>query len=178
MAFSFYLVALEDFQAPTELAPARDRLIGILLALLVMWFVFDQVWPVRTVTAMRAALASVLRKEASFLRLIEATVPQNEIVRRADTLRDQIGKTIAGIRTMNDAVQYEYGTDRERHIHAGDTILRAALSLVALFWNQLAVVHRKQDQDFIAQAGLVELRKKLAVQMDSMAEAVTEKKPV
>ena len=33
--FSFYLVAFEDFRAPTELAPARDRLIGILVALIV-----------------------------------------------------------------------------------------------------------------------------------------------
>src|SRR5271169_1470601 len=64
IAFSFYLVAFEGFSAPTELAPARDRLIGILVALGVMWFVFDQIWPVRTVTAMRRSLASMLHNEA------------------------------------------------------------------------------------------------------------------
>ena len=47
IAFSFYLVAFKGSSAPTQLAPARDRLIGILLALVVMWFVFDQMWPVR-----------------------------------------------------------------------------------------------------------------------------------
>ena len=55
IAFSFYLVAFEGFGAPVKLEPARDRLIGILLALAVMWFVFDQLWPVRTVTVMRRA---------------------------------------------------------------------------------------------------------------------------
>ena len=53
----YYLVVFAGFSAPTELAPARDRLIGILLALVIMAFVFDQLWPVRTVTAMRTALA-------------------------------------------------------------------------------------------------------------------------
>jgi hypothetical protein len=67
IAFAFYLVALLDFSASTELAPARDRFVGILFAVIVMWFVFDQIWPVRTVTAMRRVLASVLRSgPASF----------------------------------------------------------------------------------------------------------------
>jgi multidrug resistance efflux pump len=65
IAFAFYLVALLDFSASTELAPARDRFMGILFALVVMWFVLDQIWPVRTVTAMRRILVSALRSGAS-----------------------------------------------------------------------------------------------------------------
>jgi multidrug resistance protein MdtO len=42
IAFAFYLTALAGFTAPTELAPARDRFGGIVLAMVVMWFVFDQ----------------------------------------------------------------------------------------------------------------------------------------
>jgi len=62
-AFAFYLVSLSGFTAPTELAPARDRLAGIMLAVIVMWFVFDQVWPVRTTTEMRRVVASVLKAD-------------------------------------------------------------------------------------------------------------------
>jgi multidrug resistance protein MdtO len=65
VAFAFYLPALLDFGASTELAPARDRFVGILFAVVVMWFGFDQIWPVRAVTAMRRVLASVLRSGAS-----------------------------------------------------------------------------------------------------------------
>ncbi len=74
IAFSFYLVAFEGSSAPTELAPARDRLIGILLALLVMWIVFDQIWPVRTVNAMRHALAVVLRDGAQAVSVARGRV--------------------------------------------------------------------------------------------------------
>jgi multidrug resistance protein MdtO len=174
IAFSFYLVALEGFSAPTELAPARDRLIGILLAIGIMWFVFDQLWPVRTVAAMRQALASVLHSEASLLRLGAPPEPQQVLLQRADELRDHVGKTVATLRTMNDAVQYEYGADRERQMHTSETILRAALTSVALFWNQLAVLHDERDRDFITQPGLVELRAKLAEQMDAMGDAVAQ----
>jgi len=72
IALAFYFVAFEGFGAPTELAPARDRFVGILVAFVVMWFIFDQMWPVRTVTVMRRALASVLRSDASLLQLGEA----------------------------------------------------------------------------------------------------------
>ena len=175
IAFSFYIVAFEGFSAPIELAPARDRLIGILLALVVMAFVFDRIWPVRTVTAMRDSLASILRGGASFLRLPQTAHSQPELLRRADGLRDQIGKTVAGIRTMNDTIEYEFGVDRRQHEHTGEVILRAALSTVAFFWNQFAVLHSERDHDFLTEPALSRLRSGLAEGMDAMARSVTSK---
>ncbi|HEX7159518.1 MAG TPA: FUSC family protein, partial [Edaphobacter sp.] len=172
IAFSFYLVAFEGFSAPTELAPARDRLIGILLALVVMAFVFDQIWPVRTVTAMRGSLATILHGGAKFLRLPETAHSHAELLHQADGLRDQIGKTVAGIRTMNDTIEYEFGVDRRQHGHAGEMILRAALTSVAFFWNQFAVLHSEQDRDFLTEPALHNLRSALADGMDAMAQSV------
>jgi len=176
IAFAFYLVAFEGFSAPTELAPARDRLIGILVALFVIWLVFDQLWPIRTVTAMRRALSSILRGEARFLRFFESTGPHRARMAQVDALRDQIGKAIAGLRTMNDTVVYEFGVDREAHSHAGEMILRTALTAVPFFWNQLAVLHNEQDQDFLTEPGLIEMRRNVAAHLDVMASAVVEKK--
>ncbi|MEK6398527.1 MAG: FUSC family protein, partial [Terriglobus sp.] len=48
IAFAFFLTDLAGFGAANQIAPARDRVIGIALGILVMWFVFDQIWPVRT----------------------------------------------------------------------------------------------------------------------------------
>ena len=163
------------FSAPTELAPARDRLIGILLALVIMAFVFDQIWPVRTVTAMRGSLATILRGGARFLRLPQTARTATELLRQADSFRDQIGKTVAGIRTMNDTIEYEFGVDRGQHAHAGETILRAALTAVAFFWNQFAVLHSEQDRDFLTEPGLIHLRSVLADGMDAMAQSVAHK---
>jgi multidrug resistance protein MdtO len=175
IAFSYYLVVFAGFSAPTELAPARDRLIGILLALIIMAFVFDQIWPVRTVTAMRAALATVLRGAARFLRLPQTTHDHADLFRQADSFRDQIGKTVAGIRSMNDTIEYEFGVDRTLHALTGQTILRAALASVAFFWNQFAVLHREHDSHFLTQPELIAMRYRMADGMDAMANAVVNK---
>lgn len=175
IAFSFYIVAFEGFSAPTELAPARDRLIGILLALVIMAFVFDLIWPVRTVTAMRSALATLLHAGAAFLRLPQGVPDHEELLHRADGIRDQVGKTVAGIRTMNDTIDYEFGVDRKRHRHAGETILRAALASVAFFWNQFAILHNERDRVFLTEPGLVHLRTIFADAMDDMAKSVTQR---
>jgi len=104
IAFAFYLVAFEGFSAPTQLAPSRDRLVGILLALFVMAFVFDLLWPVRTVTAMRASLAYMMHSAAEYLRLANTASNIVELRHYADALRDQIGKTVGNVRTMGETV--------------------------------------------------------------------------
>ena len=177
IAFSFYLVAFEGFSAPTELAPPRDRLAGIFIALVLIWIVFDQLWPVRTVTAMRRAFASVMRGEARLLRLFQSGADYRTRLQQVEGLRDQIGKTIAGLRTMNDAVVYEFGLDRQEQTQSSEAILQAALTEVPFFWNQLAVLHHQADADFLSESGLIEMRTRIAAHLDAMADAVVREKP-
>ena len=154
-------VAFEGFSAPTELAPARDRRVGIMVALVVIWLVFDQLWPVRTVTAMRRALVGILKGESRLLRVFESRAPHKVRLQQVDGLRDQLGKTVAGLRTMNDTILYEFGVDREKHAREGKSILRVALKAVPFFWNQLAVLHHEQDRDFLVEPGLIEMRRRV-----------------
>jgi multidrug resistance protein MdtO len=175
IAFSFYIVALEGFSAPTELAPARDRFMGILLALGIMWFVFDQLWPVRTVTVMRQTLATVLQSGAAAMRLSETVLQEDDLVHQTDALRDRVGKNIAALRVLNDAVQFEFGVDREKHARSGDMLVRTAVTAAALFWNQIVVLHSDDEQDFILDPGLMALRHQIATQLDAMAVAVVQK---
>jgi multidrug resistance protein MdtO len=175
LAFSFYLVAFEGFSAPTQLAPARDRLIGILLALVVMWFVFDQMWPVRTVVVMRKTLAHILHEEAEFLRMSQTTTDRYVQLRKADALRDQIGKNVAGLRTLNDAVVYEFGVNRDEHRRSSEIIVATALKAVSIFWNQLVILHRDEDRDFLEEKRLADMRQRLAERIDIMADAVARK---
>jgi multidrug resistance protein MdtO len=175
IAFAFYLVALLDFSASTELAPARDRFIGILFALVVMWFVLDQIWPVRTVTAMRRVLASVLRTGASLFVLMDNTQQREQLQRETESVRDRVGKNISALRTMSEVVDYEFGVDRERHIRSSELILQISITAAALIWNQVAVLHDEQGIDLLAEPGLVEMRRKLADHMNVMAEAIARK---
>jgi multidrug resistance protein MdtO len=177
IALAFYFVAFEGFGPPQELAPARDRFVGILVALVVMWFVFDQLWPVRTVTVMRRSLASVLRNDASLLQLGKEGRSRGEDLRQANALRDQVGKTVAGLRSMNDAVEYEFGADWEMQVNSSNAILRAAFVAVSIFWNQLVVLQSAEDEDFLRQPGLRELRQAVAAELNTMAEVVAQKTP-
>jgi multidrug resistance protein MdtO len=175
IAFSFYIVAFEGFSAPTRLAPARDRLMGILLALTVMWFVFDQIWPVRTVTVMRQTLSTVLRSGATLFESVQTVKQHSELLRQMDALRDRVGKNIAALRTLNETVEYEFGLDRELHVLSSEMILRAGITAAALFWNQLAVLHSETDIGFATEPRLTELRQKLGEHLDAMADAVVQK---
>jgi multidrug resistance protein MdtO len=178
IAFSFFTVTLATSSAPTELAPARDRLVGIGLALIIMWFVFDQVWPVRTITMMRQALASVLRGEAQLLSVSGTEVQSPDLGFRIDGLRHHVSTRIADIRNLQEAVLYEFGVDHEGHKAAGETMLRAALTSASLFWNELAVLERTQDRDLVTDEELLKIRRAVAKRLETMAEAVVEQKPV
>ena len=70
-AFSFYLLAFEQYRAPDQMTPARDRLLGIALGFIVMFFIFHQVRPERTVDTMRRLLARLLRTEAELVCCLE-----------------------------------------------------------------------------------------------------------
>jgi multidrug resistance protein MdtO len=175
IAFSFYVVAFEGFSAPTRVAPARDRFVGILFALVVMAFVFDQVWPVRTVTVMRQTLANVLKSAATLFERVETTKNRSELLEEMDVLRDRIGKNVANLRTLSESVEYEFGQDIDAHIQSGEMILRAGITAGAMFWNQLAVIHSETDISFATEPRLTELRQKLAEHLSAMAEAVVKK---
>ena len=178
IAFSFYLVAFEGSSAPTDLTPPRDRLIGILMALIVMAVVFDLIWPVRTVTAMRRSLASVLHTGAELFRLMNLPGEHQAIFKKADGLRDRVGKTIAGLRALDDVVAYEFGTNREQQVLAGETMLRAAFTAAGIFWNQFSVLHNPQDVDFLTDTSLVRLREELTQRMDQLADAIEKRAAV
>jgi multidrug resistance protein MdtO len=175
VAFAFYLVAFLDFGASTALAPARDRFVGILFAVVVMWFVLDQIWPVRTVTAVRRVLGTVLRSGAALFLLIDNVKQHDLLLRETDGLRDRLGKNISALRTMSEVVEYEFGVDREQYLRSSELSLQISITAAALIWNQVAVLHDEQVVDFLAEPGLVEMRRKLAENLNIMAEAVAGK---
>ena len=47
VAFAYNFVNLQDFTIQTSLAPARDRVAGILLGLFAMWLFFNRLWGVQ-----------------------------------------------------------------------------------------------------------------------------------
>jgi multidrug resistance protein MdtO len=140
-----------------------------------MWFVFDQIWPVRTVTAMRRVLASVLKSGAGFFLLIDDVNQHSLLLRETDSLRGRLAKNVSNLRTMSEAVEYEFGVDRDRHLRSSELIPQISITSAALIWNQVAVLHDQQEMDVSPEPGLVEMRRKLADHMNVMAEAIGRK---
>lgn len=172
IAFAFYLVSLSGFAAPTELAPARDRLAGIMLAVIVMWFVFDQVWPVRTTTEMRRVVASVLKDASRVVALTDSELPRDSYARESEILRDRLAKELSTVRTLNEAAQYEFGPDRDRHIRTAGKLMQMSMTAVALVWNHVAILDEPDENDSKSHPGLASVRQAVREGLFSIADAI------
>jgi multidrug resistance protein MdtO len=132
VAFAYNFVNLQEFTIQTSLAPARDRVAGILLGLFMMWLVFDRLWGTPTAVAMKKGLSSTLRLMAQFAR-----EPISEDLRtaieRGYSLRDAIEKGFENVRALADQVLFEFGPARERNLALRDQIRRWQPQLRVLF---------------------------------------------
>jgi len=139
LGFAFYLVTVHDFAAPTSLTIARDRIAGVLLGLIVMWLVFDHIWPSPAILEMRRKLASNLRLLASLVR-----IPNHNgaLSNRSEfySLREQIVEGFASVSAYADAVQFEFGTQRENHLVLRERMLRCQATAETLFLSILGYV--------------------------------------
>ena len=172
MAFTFYLTSLVGFSAPTELSPARDRFAGILLAVFVMWLVLDQVWPVRTITAMRRVVVSILKDASRVVALVDGKLSLPDYMRESDILRDRLGKQLSTARMLNEATQYEFGVDYAKHMRAGDTFIQMSMTTVALIWNHVALLHKVAQSEFLTEPTLTGLRQAIVERLSAMADAL------
>jgi multidrug resistance protein MdtO len=178
VGFAFYLTSLAGFAAPTALAPARDRLAGIMLGVLVMWFVFDQVWPVRTIAQMRLVAASVLKDVSRVVALTDTRLSREDHTKEMDGLRARLAKQLSTIRALNDAAEYEFGADREDHIRAGDKLTEISMTAVALAWTHAALPHERDEGEALRPPEHVKLREAVAQGLSSMADALEQKQPM
>jgi multidrug resistance protein MdtO len=172
IAFAFYVVSLSGFATPTELAPARDRLAGIMLAVVIMWFVFDQIWPVRTTAEMRRVVASVLKDASRVVCLIDSQLPGARYARESGILRDRLATRLSTIRTLNDAAQYEFGLDRKSHLRTADKLMQISMTAVALVWNHAALLYESDEDNSRGLPALVSFRQAVENGLSSIADAV------
>ena len=68
IAVAFRPINLQEFTFQTSLTVARDRVIGVLIGLLMMWLFFDQLWSTPAGVEMKKAFSSNLRLIAQLAR--------------------------------------------------------------------------------------------------------------
>lgn len=132
LVFAYYLIHLQEFAIQTSLALARDRVVGVLFGLLMMWFVFDQMWSSPAVVQMRKTFISTLRLLAEFTRE-PVSADLKVAVERSFSLRDAINKGFDGVRASADGVLLEFGPSRQRDLAWRNRIVRWQPQVRALF---------------------------------------------
>jgi len=111
IAVAFYLIHLNSFAIEPSLSIARDRVVGILFGLVMMWLVFDQLWGASAVLDMKRAFVSALRLLAQFARE-PISRDYNVAAERSYSLREAINNNFDGMRASGDGVLFEFGPSR------------------------------------------------------------------
>ncbi len=107
IGISFGLVALFTSVIPDQIVEARDRLVGVLLGTIVMWFVFTRIWPIDTQAQQKHTIAGLIRK-ASELILLAVDDSSTEIrSAKATELRASINQGLTQAGDQADLSIYE-----------------------------------------------------------------------
>jgi multidrug resistance protein MdtO len=132
VAVAFCLINLQEFKIQTSLAVARDRVVGILLGLSMMWLAFDRLWSSPAGVEMKRAFVAALRLLAQFAR-----EPVSKDIRvaieRSYVLREMINAQFDKVRSLADGVLFEFGTSRQQDLRLRDHIRRFQPQLRTLF---------------------------------------------
>ena len=115
IAVAFYLIHLNSFAIEPSLSIARDRVVGILLGLIMMWLVFDQLWGASAVSDMKRAFLSAVRLLAEFARE-PISRDYNVAAERSYSLREAINNNFDGVRASADGVLFEFGPSRQQDL--------------------------------------------------------------
>jgi multidrug resistance protein MdtO len=103
VAVAFYLIHLNSFAIEPSLSIARDRVVGILFGLIMMWLIFDQLWRASAVSDMRRAFLSAVRLLVQFARE-PISRDYNVAAERSYSLREAINNNFDGVRASADGV--------------------------------------------------------------------------
>jgi multidrug resistance protein MdtO len=142
LALAFYLIHLQEFAMQTSLSIARDRLVGIVLGLFMMWLVFDQLWGAPAAVAMKRAFISNLRLLAQLAQDPMAGDRARAIL-RTSSLRATISATFDNVRSASDAVLFEFGPSREQDLALRGRIKDWQPQLRPLFLTRLALLKQR-----------------------------------
>jgi multidrug resistance protein MdtO len=138
VAVAFCLIHLNSFAIEPSLSIARDRVVGILLGLIMMWFVFDRLWGAPAVVEMKKAFISVLRLLAQFARE-PVSADARAAIERSYSLRETINRGFDSMRASADAVVFEFGPSRHQDLALRSKLKELQPQLRLLFLTEIAL---------------------------------------
>jgi multidrug resistance protein MdtO len=137
IAVAFSLINLQEFRFQTSLAVARDRVVGILLGLLMMWLFFDRLWSTPTAVEMRRTFVATLRLLAGLTRE-QVSEDVRKAIAETYEIRDTINAHFDRVRSLADGVLFEFGPSRQRDLETREQIRRLQPQFQTLFVMRIA----------------------------------------
>jgi multidrug resistance protein MdtO len=135
IGFAFFLTTLQGFRATTGISTARDRLIGVTLGVVVMWFIFDQMWPTRT----SHALTQILRRVRSAAQQLQKTERQRNpthFARTLSQLRVTVSQDLAAVQQLESGVYFDFGPDHARELAQSRRIISKIETAASEFYTE------------------------------------------
>jgi multidrug resistance protein MdtO len=180
-ALAFYLINLQGFAMERSLSIARDRVVGILLGLFMMSLVFDQLWGSRAAVEMKTTFISDLRLLAQFAK--EPLSKDLKVaIERSYSLRETINSHFDQVRSLADAVLFEFSSSRQQDLALRSRIRQWQPQLRALFLTRTVLIkYRLRLHGFelpeAVQVAQREFDDNLAKMLDGMADRMEGKAP-
>jgi multidrug resistance protein MdtO len=179
--FTYYLINLQEFAFQPSLAIARDRVVGVLFGLIMMWSIFDQLWGAPALVAMKQAFVADLRLLAQLARE-PASADRRVATSRYFSLREAIGKNFDNVRSLGDGVLLEFGATREegliwrRRIRQWQPQLRTFFLTQVNLWKYRAQLPGFELPEPV-RAAQVEFDNQSAKALDGIADRIEGKPP-
>jgi multidrug resistance protein MdtO len=131
-AFAFYLIHLSEFSIQTNLAVARDRVLGVLLGITMMWLVFERFFPRSAADEMVRIFVRNVRS-MSDLTSFTPVSEEPDAISKVRHLREDIYRRFGEVNAQSDAVPFETGALRSGDMGARDRIRRWQASLRSFY---------------------------------------------
>jgi multidrug resistance protein MdtO len=144
MALAFYFVHLQDFKFQTDLTVARDKVMGVLLGILAMGFIFNRFGTKSDTEQLQKLL---VRNVGMLAQLGVCPVVRDRAiaVSQIRRLRSQINDNFASLESQTDAARFE---SEFRHRRGGeiaecDRIQRAQPALRSIYLLELSLLSHR-----------------------------------
>jgi multidrug resistance protein MdtO len=107
IALAFYFVNLQDFRIQTDLTIARDKVVGVLLGILAMGFIFDRFGTKGDTEQLQKLLVRNIQMLAQ-LGVSPVVRGRGIAVSQISRLRSQINDNFANLESQTDAARFEF----------------------------------------------------------------------
>jgi multidrug resistance protein MdtO len=148
MALAFYFVNLQEAQIQTDLTIARDKVIGVLLGILAMGFIFDRFGTKSDAEQLRTLLARNVRMLAQ-LGVVPVVRDRDIAISQISRLRSQINENFANLESGVDSArfEFEFRHRREEAVAEYERIRRAQPALRSIYLLELTLLSHRERRE-------------------------------